>query len=151
MGSAGGCERMIPLQFALRRRMMMAGKDRQTWIYRNGKLLLPYHTFKNDMRDSIVITTTPNLKMQRGGSYDVTGVYFQVQINERFVYNCIENTNAFRNLIEVSSVLNTTQYTGQEIYKGEHTISIKEPGLYYITFKIEDHYDPVTFSELFVV
>ena len=25
MGSAGGCERMIPLQFALRRRMMMAG------------------------------------------------------------------------------------------------------------------------------
>lgn len=27
MGSTGGCERMIPLQFALRRRMMMAGKD----------------------------------------------------------------------------------------------------------------------------
>ena len=25
MGSAGGCECMIPMQFALRRRMMMAG------------------------------------------------------------------------------------------------------------------------------
>lgn len=142
---------MIPLQFALRRRMMMAGKDRQTWIYHNGTLLLPYHTFKNDARDSILITTTPNFKMERRGYYDVAGVYFQVQINEKFVYNCIENDSGFKNFIEVSSVLNTTQYTGQEIYKGEHTISIKEPGLYYITFKIKDYYNPVTFSELFVV
>ena len=129
----------------------MAGKDRQTWIYHNGKLLLPYTTFRNDRRDDIVITTTPNFKMERIGYYDVAGVYFQVQINEKFVYNCIENTGAFDNYIEVSSVLNTTQYTGQEFYKGEHTISIKEPGLYYITFKIGDYYNPVTFSELFVV
>ena len=142
---------MIPLQFALRRRMMMAGKDRQTWIYRNGTLLLPYHTFKNDKRDSIVVTTTPNLEIQRGGYYNVAGIYFQVQINEKFVYNCIEKIGDFHNYIEVSSVLNTTQFTGQEIYKGEHTISIKEPGLYYITFKINDHYNPVIFSELFVV
>ena len=138
-------------QFALRRRMMMAGKDRQTWIYHNGKLLLPYHTFKNDARDDIVITTTPNFKMERIGYYDVAGVYFQVQINEKLVYNCIENKGTFDNYIEVSSVLNTTEYTGQEIYKGEHTISIKEPGLYYITFKIGDYDNPVTFSELFVV
>ena len=141
---------MIPMQFALRRRMM-AGKDRQTWIYRNGTLLLPYHKFKNDMRDDIVITTTPNLKMERVGYYDVAGIYFQVQINEKFVYNCIENNGTFDNYMEVSSVLNTTEYTGQKIYKGEHTISIKEPGLYYITFKIGDYDNPVTFSELFVI
>lgn len=142
---------MIPLQFALRRRMMMAGKDRQTWIYRNGTLLLPYHKFRNDARDDILVTETPNFKMERIGYYDVAGIYFQVQINEKFVYNCIENKGTFDNYIEVSSVLNTTEYTGQEIYKGEHTISIKEPGLYYITFKIGDYYDPVTLSELFVI
>lgn len=142
---------MIPLQFALRRRMMMAGKDRQTWIYHNGKLLLPYHKFKNDARDDIVITTTPNLKMQRDGYYDVTGIYFQAQINEKFVYNCIDAGDGFRNLVEVSDVLNTTQFTGKEISKGEQTISIKEPGSYYITFKISDYYKPIIFSELFVI
>ena len=73
---------MIPLQFALRRRMMMAGKDRQTWIYHNGELLLPYTMFKNDMRDNIEITTTPNFKIQRRGYYQVAGIYFKVQINE---------------------------------------------------------------------
>lgn len=142
---------MIPLQFALRRRMMMAGKDRQTWIYHNGKLLLPYTQFKNDARDSIAITTTPNLKMQRGGFYNVTGIYFRAQINEKFVYNCIDVGYSFHNYVEVSDELNTTQFTGQDISKGEHTIPIKEPGLYYIIFKINDYNNPVTFSELFVV
>ena len=142
---------MIPIQYALRRRMMMAGKDRQTWIYRNGTLLLPYHTFRNDSRDGISVTTTPNLAIQRAGYYNVTGIYFQVQINEKFVYNCIDNGMNFRNYIEVSSVLNTTQFTGQEISKGEHTIFVEEPGLYYITFKINDYYNPITFSELFAV
>ena len=142
---------MIPLQFALRRRMMMAGKDRQTWIYHNGKLLLPYTTFRNDARDSIAITTTPNLIMQRNGYYNVTGIYFQAQINEKFVYNCIDAGGGWKNFVEVSDVLNTTQQTGQDIYKGEHTISIQEPGLYYITFKINDYYDPIIFSELFVI
>ena len=141
---------MIPLQFALRRRMMMAGKDRQTWIYHNGKLSLPYHTFKNDMRDSIVITTTPNLIMQREGYYDVTGIYFQAQINEKFVYNCIEMTDGTF-LLNVSKTLNTTQSTGQKIYKGEKTISIKEPGLYYIIFYVDGYGESVTFSELFVI
>lgn len=97
------------------------------------------------------ITTTPNLKMQRSGYYDVTGIYFKVQINEKFVYNCIELDSGSRNLIEVSNLLNTTQFTGDEIRKGENTITVKEPGLYYITFKISDYYDPVIFSELFVV
>ena len=69
----------------------------------------------------------------------------------KFVYNCIENAGGFSNYVEVSSVLNTTEFTGQEIYKGEHTISIEEPGLYYITFKISNYRNPVTFSELFVI
>ena len=142
---------MIPLQFALRRRMMMAGKDRQTWIYHNGTLLLPYTTFRNDMRDSMEITTTPNLIMQRQGYYDVAGIYFRVQINEKFVYKCIEQNPDFQNFVEVSSVLNTTELTGNKILKGENTIIVKESGLYYITFKIEDYYNPVTFSELFVI
>lgn len=131
--------------------MMMAGKDRQTWIYHNGKLLLSYHTFKNDARDSIVITTTPNLKMQRVGYYNVTGIYFQAQINEKFVYNCIDLGNGFDNYIDVSTSLTTTDYTGEEISKGEHTIAVKEPGLYYIIFKINDNYKPLIFSELFVI
>ena len=129
----------------------MAGKDRQTWIYHNGKLLLSYTKFRNDVRDDMEVTTTPNLKMQRNGYYDVTGIYFQVQINEKFVYNCIEQKADFYNYVEVSSALNTTQFTGNEILKGENTITVKEPGLYYITFKINDYYEPVIFSELFVV
>ena len=141
---------MIPMQFALRRRMMMAGKGGQTWIYHNGKLLLPYHTFKNDMRDSILITTTPNFKMERVGYYDVTGVYFQVQINEKFVCNCVEKTDVTC-VLNVSKTLNTTQSTGQKIYKGEKTVSIKEPGLYYIIFYVDGAYESITFSELFVI
>ena len=141
---------MIPLQFALRRRMMMTGKDRQTWIYHNGKLLLPYTKFKNDARDDMIITTTPNLKMQREGYYDTTGVYFRAKINEKFVYNCIELAD-LSNLINVSSELNTAQMTGEAIRKGEHTIFINRPGLYYIIFYINDYYNPVTFSELFIV
>lgn len=151
MGCTGGGERMIPLQFALRRRMMVAGKDRQTWIYHNGKLLLPYTKFTNDARDGIVVTTTPNFKIQKEGYYDFAGIYFQVQINEKFVYTCIEKTNSNHIYVEVSRVLNTTEFTGQETYKGEHTISVNEPGLYYITFKINDWDDFVTFSELFVI
>ena len=150
MGSTGGCECMIPLQFALRRRMMMAGKDRQTWIYRNGKLLLPYHKFKNDVRDNILVTETPNFKMERVGYYDVAGVYFQVQINEKFVYNCIEMTDG-NFYLNVSKTLNTTQSTDQKIYKGEKTVSIKEPGLYYIIFYLFGYGESITFSELFVI
>lgn len=137
-------------QFALRRRMMIAGKDRQTWIYRNGTLLLPYHTFKNDARDNIVITTTPNFKIQRDGYYDVAGVYFQVQINEKFVYNCIERHDGSC-VLNVSKTLNTTQSTGRAISKGEKTVSIKEPGLYYIIFYVFDYGATITFSELFVI
>ena len=131
-------------QFALRRRMMMAGKDRQTWIYHNGTLLLPHHTFKNDARDRIVITTTPNLKMERVGYYEVTGVYFQVQINEKFVCNCVEKTDVTC-VLNVSKTLNTTQSAGQEISKGEKTVSIKEPGLYYIIFYVFSYGSTVTF------
>ena len=150
MGSTGGCERMIPMQFALRRRMM-AGKDRQTWIYHNGKLLLPYTKFTNDRRDDIVIITTPNLKMKRVGYYSNAGVYFRTQINEKFVYNCIEKTYGFRDSINVASELNTTQLAGVEISNGEHTIFVNKPGLYYIVFYIFDYNHPITFSELFVI
>ena len=137
-------------QFALRRRTMMAGKDRQTWIYHNGKLLLPYIKFKHDSRDDIVITTTPKLKMERVGQYEVTGVYFQVQINEKFVCNCVEKTEVTC-VLNVSKTLNTTQSAGQEISKGEKTVSIKEPGLYYIIFYVDGAYESISFSELFVV
>lgn len=113
--------------------------------------MLPYTKFKNDARDDMIITTTPNLKMQRVGYYDNAGVYFRAEINEKFVYNCIELTDTFRNLINVSSELDTTQFIGEDIHKGEHTIFINKPGLYYIIFHITDYDNPVTFSELFVV
>ena len=137
-------------QFALRRRMMMAGKDRQTWIYHNGTLLLPHHTFKNDARDRIVITTTPNFKMEKIGYYDVAGVYFQKKINEMFVYNCIEKIEG-RCSQKVSKELNSTQKKKKKVYKGEKTVFIKEPGLYYIIFYVFSYGSTVTFSELFVI
>ena len=111
---------------------------------------MPYHKFRNDMRDNMLVTETPNFKMERVGYYDVAGVYFQVQINEKFVCNCVEKTDVTC-VLNVSKTLNTTQSTGQNIYKGEKTVSIKEPGLYYIIFYVSGYGGSITFSELFVI